>query len=303
YHTIYISTFHTFLEKFLILLGAMDPNGSYPNKVRSSESEAKISPLHDAPRGRAIMPMLSDFVPLNSTPSDSTWVWNTPPTIDAPHVVTMPSIKDCSIMPYQTSVSLSSLPPQLPDAKFTPSTRVNTLPSLPNHREIFENPLEIFSHQDFLSNPIRNYFSSSDQRRIFSMESPSITSLLQGDPIAVVNAHLNTIGAIDDGPIFEIPTRSVYKGPQNIPHGTLTRDASYVVPTPFGPFATSSHDPREDKTPMGVPNGITNSGIVHTTTSSRKYRCSICNLTFNSSQAFGGHMSSHSKARKNKLQS
>ncbi|VAH73661.1 unnamed protein product [Triticum turgidum subsp. durum] len=281
----------------------MDPNGSYPKKVRSDESEANISPLHDAPRGRAIMPMLSDFVPLNSTPSDSTWVWNTPPTIDAPHVVTMPSIKDCSIMPYQTSVSLSSQPPQLPDAKFTPSNRVNTLISQPNHSEIFENPREIFSHQDFLSNPIRNYFSSSDQRRIFSMESPSITSLLQGDPIAVVNAHLNTIGAIDDGPIFEIPTRRVYKGPQNIPHGTLTHDATYVVPTPLVPFATSSHGPREDKTPMDVPNGITNSGIMHNTMSSRKYRCSICNLTFNSSQAFGGHMSSHSKARKNKLQS
>ena len=125
----------------------MDPNGSYPNKVRSTESEA--------------------------------------------------------------NVSLSALPPNLPDAQFTPLSMANTHNSNPNHREIIENQPEMLSYQAFLSNPIRNYFGSSDLRRILSMESPSVTSLLQGDPVAVVHAHLNTIGATDDGPIFEIPTTHV----------------------------------------------------------------------------------------------
>ncbi|XP_044972157.1 uncharacterized protein LOC123439507 [Hordeum vulgare subsp. vulgare] len=281
----------------------MDPHGSYPNQVRSSESDANISPLNDAPRGTTIMPILSDLFYLNPPPSDSTWIGNTPPTTYAPYVDTMPSIIDFSNMPYQTNVSLSTLPPQFCDAKFTPLSRVNTLTSEPNHREISENPPEIFSHQDLLSNPIRNYFSSSDQMSIFCMESPSITSLLQGDPIAVVHAHLNTIGSMDDGPIFEIPTRRVIKDLQTTQHGMLSHKSTYVVPTPLARVATSSHVTREDKTPLGIQNGMRDSGIVHNTTYLRKYTCNICNLNFYSPQAFGGHMSSHSKARKNKIQS
>ncbi|XP_037417529.1 uncharacterized protein LOC119280962 [Triticum dicoccoides] len=219
----------------------MDPNGSYPNRVRSTESES--------------------------------------------------------------NVALSALPPNLPDAQITPLSMANTHNSNPNHREIIENQPEMLLHQAFLSNPIRNYFGSSDLRRILSMESPSVTSLLQGDPVAVVHAHLNTIGATDDGPIFGIPTTHVIEEQQNIPHRVLTHDATDGVPTPLAPFMASPHGLREDKTHIGGPNVVTESVIVHDSTSLRKYKCKICDRKFNSYQAYGGHMKFHSIERKKRLQS
>ncbi|KAI5005278.1 hypothetical protein ZWY2020_032521 [Hordeum vulgare] len=214
----------------------MDPNGSYSNKVISTESEA--------------------------------------------------------------NGSLSTLPPKLPDAQVTPLPMANTLTSKPNHSGIFENHHEMLPYQAFLSNPISNYLGTSDQMRILSMESPSVTSLLQGDPLAIVHAHLNTIGATNDSPIFEIPTRHVIEGQHNIPCGTLTHDATDGVPTLLAPFMASPHGVREDIIPIGVPNVTTHSVIVHDYTSLPKYTCKICNRTFYSSQAYGGHMSSHSKEKK-----
>lgn len=134
--------------------------------------------------------------------------------------------------------------------------------------------------------------------QILSMESPSITSLLQGDPIASVHAHLNTIGALDAGPIFENPTRLFTK---HIQHGALCNEDPYGIPTPSGPFATFPSSPREGEDPVGGPNENFGGDVMQGSMSSG-YRCKLCNATFNSSQAYGGHMSHHSKAKKKNMQ-
>lgn len=65
----------------------------------------------------------------------------------------------------------------------------------------------------------------------------------------------------------------------------------------------SQHGLREDKAPVGGPNVVTESVIVHDSTSLRKYKCKICDRKFNSYQAYGGHMKFHSIERKKRLQS
>uniref|UniRef100_A0ACD5UUV2 Uncharacterized protein n=1 Tax=Avena sativa TaxID=4498 RepID=A0ACD5UUV2_AVESA len=164
-----------------------------------------------------------------------------------------------------------------------------------NDTEISQIQQKILPRQDFLRNPIGNYFDSSQQMQILSMEPPSFTSLLQGDPIAVVHAHLNTIGRLDEGPIYEMPTRRVS---EQVQHEMLSRGDPDGVPTPLVPSATSTQGPREEKTLVGASNRISDSATSHGSTTSRTYTCKICSSTFNSPQAYGGHMSAHSKARK-----
>uniref|UniRef100_A0ACD5V330 Uncharacterized protein n=1 Tax=Avena sativa TaxID=4498 RepID=A0ACD5V330_AVESA len=164
-----------------------------------------------------------------------------------------------------------------------------------NSTEISQIQQEIIARQDFLRNPIGNYFDSSQQIKILSMEPPSFTSLLQEDPIAVVHAHLNTIGGLDEGPIYEMPTKRVS---EQVQHEMLSRGDPDGVPTPLVPSARSTQAPREEKNPVGASNKILDSATYHGSTTSRRYTCKICNSTFNSPQAYGGHMSSHSKARK-----
>ena len=153
----------------------MDPNGSFLIKEKSSESEANISPLHEPLRGMTTMPIMNDFVALNTPSPHSSSMGNTQPIIQAPEESTM--------------------------------------------MHIAQNRQEMLSRQEFLGNPIGNYFDSSYQMQILSMESPSFTSLLQGDPIALVHAHLNTIGKLDEGPIYEMPTRSVSEV-SSLPHNS-----------------------------------------------------------------------------------
>uniref|UniRef100_A0ACD5V4G1 Uncharacterized protein n=1 Tax=Avena sativa TaxID=4498 RepID=A0ACD5V4G1_AVESA len=171
---------------------------------------------------------------------------------------------------------------------------ITQIPSQANSTEISQIQQEIIARQDFLRNPIGNYFDSSQQIKILSMEPPSFTSLLQEDPIAVVHAHLNTIGGLDEGPIYEMPTKRV----SEVQHEMLSRGDPDGVPTPLVPSARSTQAPREEKNPVGASNKILDSATYHGSTTSRRYTCKICNSTFNSPQAYGGHMSSHSKARK-----
>jgi hypothetical protein len=81
----------------------------------------------------------------------------------------------------------------------------NNIAFQPNNRELSQNQQQMLSRQDFLGSPIGNYFELSQQLQILSMEPPSFTSLLQENPIAVVHAHLNIVGGLDEGSIFEMP--------------------------------------------------------------------------------------------------
>ncbi|KAF7016737.1 unnamed protein product [Triticum aestivum] len=278
----------------------MDPNGSYPNKVRSSESDAYISPLHEVLRGTTAMPVLNDILAFESLPSDSPSMVNSSLAPNAPLEPTMMLVNDSSMMPHQENVGLAPLPPQLSDTIINPLSMVNTIVPQPNNEEIHQDEHEMFKHEDFLSNPLWNYADSYHHTYTSPMESPSFTSLLQTDPNSIVHTHLNTNGAMEDGSISDMPTMHVS---ENIQNGRLLYDSSYGVPAPISPFMTTSHVPREDKTPLVGPNGIFGSGILHGSTSLGNYTCKICGRKFITSQAYGGHMSSHAKERKKQLQS
>jgi transposase-like protein len=58
----------------------------------------------------------------------------------------------------------------------------------------------------------------------------------------------------------------------------------------------------EYKTFVGALNETSDSVTSHGSVASHTYKCKICNRTFNSHQAYGGHMSSHSKIRKKNQQ-
>ncbi|XP_037481598.1 uncharacterized protein LOC119359557 [Triticum dicoccoides] len=278
----------------------MDPNGSYPNKVTSGENDAYISPLHEALRGTRAMPVLNDILAFESLPSDSPSMANSSSAPDAPPEPTMMLVNDSSMMPHQENVGLAPLPPQLSDTIINPLSMVNTIVSQPNNEEIHQDEHEMFRHEDFLSNPLWNYADSYHHTHTSSMESPSFTSLLQTDPNSIVHTHLNTNGAMEDGSIYDMPAMHVS---ENIQDGRLLYDASYGVPAPISPFMATSHVPREYNTPLVCPNGISDSAILHDSTSLGNYTCKICGRKFNTSQAYGGHMSSHAKERKKHLQS
>uniref|UniRef100_A0A453EH83 C2H2-type domain-containing protein n=2 Tax=Aegilops tauschii TaxID=37682 RepID=A0A453EH83_AEGTS len=284
---------YSFYYKLLILLVAMDPNGSYPNilpllvAMDPNGCYPNISPLHQALRGTTAMPILKDFVALESPPSDSPSIGNSSPTIHAPQEATVMSVNDRSMIPYQSHTHLAPLPPQLGD-------------TIPNPLSLEKR--EMFSHEEFLTNPFWNDFDSSHQRQNLSMEDSFFTSLLQTEPKLIVHSRLTAMGEPDDGSIFKMDIKHVSEE-QNIHDGRLLFDDSHGVPTPGSRSMQSSPIPREDKIPLVGPNGISDSGITHGPTTSRKYTCKIYSATFNSSQAYGGHMSSHSKARMKSLQS
>jgi hypothetical protein len=173
----------------------MDLDGSYPNKAKSNESEENISHMHETLRGMAAMPILNDRVAPNSSSPNTSSMGNTQPIIHAPQETTM--------MPYQRNVPLAPPSPLLPHT--TPVPVENNIAFQPNNRELSQNQQQMLSRQDFLGSPIGNYFELSQQMQILSMEPPSFTSLLQEDPIAVVHAHLNIVGGLDEGSIFEMP--------------------------------------------------------------------------------------------------
>lgn len=80
-------------------------------------------------------------------------------------------------------------------------------------------------------------------------------------------------------------------------------------PSPFGgPSHISPYVPREQEEPTGGPNSAFDGDLQAATSSTvvgargqREYKCKLCNVAFYSPQAYGGHMSSHSKARRNNL--
>ncbi|XP_037417652.1 uncharacterized protein LOC119281141 [Triticum dicoccoides] len=271
------SILYSFYFKLLILLVAMDPNGSYPN----------ISPLHEALRGTTAMPTLKDFVALESPSSNSPSIENSSPIIHAPRDAYVMLVNDRSMIPYQSHTDLAPLPPQLGDM-------------IPNPLSLDKK--EMFSHEEFLTNPFWNDFDSSHQRHNISMEASSFTSLLQTEQKLVVHSQVIAMGEPDDGSISKMDIKHVSKE-QNIQDGRLLFDDPYGVPTPGSPGMRSSPIPREDKIPLVGANAISDSGITHGPTTARKYKCKICSATFNSSQAYGGHMSLHSKARMKSLQS
>ncbi|KQK04262.1 hypothetical protein BRADI_2g12671v3 [Brachypodium distachyon] len=107
------------------------------------------------------------------------------------------------------------------------------------------------------------------------------------DPIATVHAHLNTIGGLDDGPIFENPTR-LFTG--------VTSPLGYVS-SPLNHYPFGSNTIYTQHIQHGA---LYNEDLYEPMRSG--HICRFCNATFNSPQAYGGHMSHHSNQNKKNLQ-
>ena len=108
------------------------------------------------------------------------------------------------------------------------------------------------------------------------MDPPPLTSLLEGNPLAVLHAHFHTIEEVDLGPVFEQPTQV----PRELPMPT-----SEV----FGAYDNIMQ--RMSCSTMKNERGR------------REYVCKICSNKYFSSQAYGGHMRHHIKDKKKEAKS
>ncbi|OEL25526.1 hypothetical protein BAE44_0013455 [Dichanthelium oligosanthes] len=209
-----------------------------PNDINSTNNKPIVSPLHEALLGTTAIPIMDPSS--QSQPTDQ-------PIFHAPQ-------EPSKMTMHRNYTLLSSIPFQ---ARFAANSS--------NQQQTLS------SEHNFLTTPVSDYLSSSDRMAIMSMDAPSITSLLQGDPVAVLHAHLNTIRGSDLGPIFENATQV----------------------------------PREQQMPVRE-TVCASDNIVHSVSSSTMknerggniYQCRICPARFSSSQAYGGHMSHHSKDKK-----
>ncbi|KAL5221267.1 hypothetical protein ABZP36_025980 [Zizania latifolia] len=306
----------------------MDPHGSFPKDAGSSSNvdDEYISPLHEALRGTTAIPKrpADEFVALNSsTPSSplnmqaaSPYVYAPPPQ-EPPPALPVIHHHNHPLMPppapYQpTNVALPSPPPPAPLSRqqilgpSAPASHVNTTISeaalmsgggAPNR--LLQIPP---APPSFLTSPMSDYLNSSHQMQILSTtEPPPVTSLLQGDPFAVVHAHLNTTGVLDNGPIFQNSATTRHIPPeQQQPFGAGRGDQSS-----FGTFRMSPYVPREQAAlQIGGQGGDVNASVSPVVVNERvhrEYTCRLCNARFRSPQAYGGHMSFHSKMEKKNM--
>jgi len=156
--------------------------------INSTNNEPIVSPLHEALAGTTVMPIIDP-----SSQSQPT----IQPIFHAPQGPSMMPMNHNSTLPNCTEerLPLSSVFPHT-SIPFQDRFTANSI----NQQQKFS------SEHDFLTTPVSDYLNFSDHMTIMSMEAPPITSLLQGDPVAVLHAHLNTIEGLDLGPIFENPT-------------------------------------------------------------------------------------------------
>uniref|UniRef100_A0A0D9V165 Uncharacterized protein n=1 Tax=Leersia perrieri TaxID=77586 RepID=A0A0D9V165_9ORYZ len=307
----------------------MDPNSSFPKDAAGSRrNEDYISPLHEALRGTTAMPNMGEYGPLGSA---------------MPLIISAP--QDSTVLPSQnySSYNPNTVPPpppqQFPHQILPPASHVNTTIAEARLVSSGQNQEQYFPPQNFLTAPMGNYLSASNQMQIKSTESPPVTSLVQGDPFAVVHAHLNTTGVMDNGPIFENSAARVtpevnymasghpFHSQNNQPfissnidqqQHTLLGSSSHVMhfgPFPsdeltFGPFPTSPYATWEQSAQFGGQNSTPAGGVEVPAVGSagvtekdkKEYKCKICpNAIFKTPQAYGGHMSYHSKKDKKNL--
>lgn len=158
----------------LRLPSTMERN-SYPTKdTRFRQSDNEISPLHEALRGKTTMPTLSSSEPNDHAHSFKSYYNNS------------------EAIPHQ----LHSVSTPIPPTSIIASTRLEQ--SLKKEQELM---------RMFLTTPV----SEDARRKALSLEPQSIKSLLQGDPMAILQAHFDIAGVSDPGPIFHDPALHVPK--------------------------------------------------------------------------------------------
>ncbi|CAD6221397.1 unnamed protein product [Miscanthus lutarioriparius] len=232
--------------------------------IKPIDNEPFVSPLHEALRGTTAMPVLG------STLHNQT-------IVHTPQEPTNMSMNDNFIYPYQPT------PPASLPSLYNHTTATNGEPIFSGafHSRLSASSSSIhqntfMSERDFVTMQVSDYLSLSDPMRIKSMDPPPVTCLVQGNPLAVLHAHFNTIKEVDLGPVFEQPThvqsepllstREVVGSYENI----IQRMSHYTMENERGRL---------------------------------EYVCKICSAKFSSAQAFGGHMSHHSKVKKKEAKS
>ncbi|KAG0541560.1 hypothetical protein BDA96_02G027100 [Sorghum bicolor] len=220
-------------------------------EIKLLDSEPFISPLHEALRGTTAMLVIGSALqnqPIVLTPQEPTNI----------------SMNDSLIYPYQVTE-----PASLPSLyKYTTATSEE-----PNISSPFPSKFSASSssnnHNAFLS--VSDSLSVSEPMRIKSMDPPPLTSLVEGNPLAVLHAHFNTIDEVDLGPNFEQPTQV----PCGLPMPTSEVSGTYGNVMQRMSCSTA-------KTERGR----------------HEYVCKICSKKYFSSQAYGGHMRHHKDKKK-----
>ncbi|KAF8692509.1 hypothetical protein HU200_039609 [Digitaria exilis] len=168
-----------------------------PKDIKSTNDEMIVSPLHEGLVGTTALPIMD--------PSQNQLI--NQPIFHAPQE---PYNMPMNFSSMQQNWTEEPLPPPtlIPRTGPTTFTPISSIPFQARFTENSSNRQQTFSSErNFLTTPVSDYLSFTDHMRITSMDPPSITSLLQGDPVAVLHAHLNTIEGLDLGPIFENPTQ------------------------------------------------------------------------------------------------
>ncbi|KXG34352.1 hypothetical protein SORBI_3002G026900 [Sorghum bicolor] len=231
--------------------------------IKSVENEPFVSPLHEALRGTTTIPMIGSTL-------------HNQPIVHTPQEPTTISMNGNFIYPYQ-----AAKPTSLPSLyNHTVAASRDPIISSPFNSKLSSgsssNQNAFLSERDFLRTPVGDYLNSSDPMRIKSMDPPPLTSLLQGNPLVVLHAHFNTIEEVDLGPVFEQPTQVPSEPPMLMREG------------------------------VGAYNNIVQR-VPHSTLENQigrvEYVCRICSAKFSSGQAYGGHMSYHSKVKKKEAKS
>ncbi|KAF8661728.1 hypothetical protein HU200_056679 [Digitaria exilis] len=200
-----------------------------------------VSPLHEGLVGTTALPIMdpSQNQPINQ------------PIFHAPQE------------PYNMPMNFSSMQQNWSPTTFTP---ISSIPFQARFTENSSTQQQTFSSErNFLTTPVSDYLSFTDHMRITSMDPPSITSLLQGDLVAVLHAHLNTIEGLDLGPIFENPTQ--------VPQVTWACASDNIVES----MSSSTMKNEKDR---------------------HIYDCKICAAKFFSALTFGGHIATIAKLKK-----
>ncbi|KAJ1265276.1 hypothetical protein BS78_08G066000 [Paspalum vaginatum] len=297
----------------------MDSNGSFSKDVRSSKTEPYISPLL---RITKTMPIVNEQSPFQS------------PTILTPQQPPRVSTGDDSTMPYHMNLD-PTLPLPVIVRVPTSGNPVSSHSFQDSFTAMSRNQQHVFSDErNFLTAPLSEYLNPTGHMQIMSMEPPSITSLLQGDHVAIVHAHLSTCRMTGHGPIFENPASgqldSVVSSQPQIssflaesllpfrPSSALQlkQNASqykdlcgivtYADPNSFDNTSVFPPVSRELLLLMGgssrafdhTHDHMDSTAAVDVERAQQVHECKICHAKFSSSQAYGGHMSYHSKAKK-----
>jgi hypothetical protein len=294
-----------------------------------------ISPLHQALVGTTALPpdscsMPNDHVPQQPNINPNAHLPQEPYIAQNAYTMQKPS--------YHYYTAREAPPQQLPPnhtpaiqaSTFASQNEFPIFPISAQHNEFPTFPINA-QHNEFPTLPRNDYPNLFNQDQILTMDPPSITSssLLQVGATASLHAPFNTNGVLDPIPypalqniyqvhlITLVPLSLILKlriltlncmqveelRPSNIdPYGQIP----YGNQTYFGQIPTSSYARIGQTVHIGVPTGRFGDLVPPTLSSATKgellyhkvFKCRLCDSLFTSPQAFGGHMSGHSKQKK-----